>query len=73
MSPHSRQRRMEATQILKQAQGKGIHTTFCDLLEEELTAARDDLENAHDAVTVWRAQGRAAALRQILSSITTQN
>ncbi len=65
-----RVRKAEAINALCRTQGQGLHTALKDLLEEELKEAHDEMETAADNITIWRAQGRATELRQLLAAIT---
>ena len=48
----------------------GARGNLADLLECEITEAHQDMENASDNLSIWRAQGRAAGARQLLSLIS---
>lgn len=70
MSTQGRARKADAVNALRSAEGQGLHTALRILLEQELEEAREEMETAADDITIWRAQGRATAVRQLLAAIT---
>lgn len=69
MSNDSRTARKEAAAALHRA-GKGTLEAFADLLESELADAHADMETADSNTAIWRAQGRAMAVRSLMDAIT---
>lgn len=69
----NRSRRAEAACVLQNAYGQGVYTALVDLLETELAEAHEEMASASDTVTIWRAQGRVAEVRNLLASITPRN
>lgn len=67
----SRARKADAINSLRSAEGQGLHTALKILLKQELDEAREEMETAADNITIWRAQGRATEVRQLLAAIET--
>lgn len=65
-----RNAKAEAVKAIIAPVSAAVRQNFVDLLQCEIAEAHSEMENASDNITIWRAQGRAAGARQLLTSIT---
>lgn len=70
---NTRQQRAECIETVLRSAGRGALDALTDLLELELQEALEELEQAADNISIWRAQGRAQAVRKGLAAINRQH
>ncbi len=54
---------------LRSCNGQGIHTAIIDLLNAVIAEAHEEMESATEHITIWRAQGKATAARDLIAAI----
>ena len=49
--------------------GQGAYTAINDLLKAVIEEAHEEMETANEDITIWRAQGKATAARDLIAAI----
>lgn len=63
----------EAVKAVSSYYGQGVYTAFIDLLEATIEEAQEEMESANENITIWRAQGKATAARDLIAAIKPRN
>ncbi len=54
---------------LRSCNGQGVYTAVIDLLSSVIAESHEEMESATDNITIWRAQGKATAARDLIAAM----
>ena len=60
----------QAIQDFMRIYGQSAYHALLDIINDDLEAARDELENVEELNAIYRAQGKCQALKHLISTIS---